>query len=71
MSTTGDKLNDIEWRFGITAASSSQDGSPFVQMRLDFENKDPVPIEMGIMEFYEFAGDIKRIQTQMSSIVGM
>ena len=36
-------------------------------MKLSFENYKPVSVEMGIMEFYEFAADIKHIQQEMSN----
>lgn len=66
--SSGDKLTDLEWRFGLTAAAScSNNGSAFVQMKLSFENYKPVSVEMGIMEFYEFAADIKHIQQEMSN----
>ncbi|KAH0792984.1 COMM domain-containing protein 7 [Histomonas meleagridis] len=65
--SSGDKLSDLEWRFGLTAASSSENGSAFVQMKLSFENNDPVSVEMGMKEFYEFAADIKHIQQQMEN----
>ena len=64
--STGDRLTDLEWRFGLTAASNSGSGTPFVQMRLAFESYEPVSVEMGMTEFYEFAADMKRIQSQMS-----
>lgn len=69
--STGDRLNDLEWRFGLTAASSSGSGTPFVQMRISFEHFDPVSVEMGMPEFYEFAADIKKIQEHMSSTLGI
>lgn len=65
--SSGDKLTDLEWRFGLTAASNNGQGTPFIQMRLEFENEKPVSLEMGMTEFYEFAGDIKRIQSQMAN----
>jgi len=65
--STGDKLTDLEWRFGLTATSDSNTSVPFIQMRLQFENAETVSLEMGMKEFYEFAGDIKKIQSQMSS----
>lgn len=69
--SSGDRLSDLEWRFGLTAASSSGTGTPFVQMRIAFENFDPVSVEMGMPEFYEFAADIKKIQDKMSSTLGI
>ncbi|EAY18144.1 HCaRG protein [Trichomonas vaginalis G3] len=69
--SSGDKLQDLEWRFGLTAASSTGAGTPFIQMRLQFENIQPVSIEMGMTEFYEFAADIKRIQAQMSNTLNI
>lgn len=69
--SSGDRLSDLEWRFGIMAASNSGPGAPFVQMRLAFENFDPVSVEMGMMEFYEFAADIKQIQEKMSNTLGV
>ena len=69
--SSGDRLSDLEWRFGLTAASSSGTGTPFVQMRIAFENFDPVSVEMGMTEFYEFAADIKKIQDKMSSTLGI
>lgn len=65
--SSGDKLQDLEWRFGLTAASNSGAGAPFIQMRLQFEKESPVSVEMGMTEFYEFAADIKRIQMQMAN----
>lgn len=69
--SSGDKLTDLEWRFGLTAASCSNNGSAFVQMKLSFENDSPVSVEMGIMEFYEFAADIKHIQQEMSNTLNI
>ena len=69
--SSGDKLTDLEWRFGLTAASNNGQGTPFIQMRLEFENDAPVSLEMGMTEFYEFAGDIKRIQSQMTNSMNL
>ena len=69
--SSGDKLTDLEWRFGLTAASNNGQGTPFIQMRLEFENDGPVSLEMGMTEFYEFAGDIKRIQSQMANSMNL
>jgi hypothetical protein len=69
--SSGDKLSDLEWRFGLTAASNSGAGAPFVQMRVSFEKLPPVSVEMGMLEFYEFAADIKRIQQQISTTLGI
>jgi hypothetical protein len=69
--SSGDKLSDLEWRFGLTAASNSGAGAPFVQMRVSFEKLAPVSVEMGMLEFYEFAADIKRIQQQISTTLGI
>jgi hypothetical protein len=69
--SSGDRLLDLEWRFGLTAASNSGAGAPFVQMRISFEKLEPVSVEMGILEFYEFASDIKNIQQQMSNTLGL
>ena len=63
-----DKLTDLEWRFGLTATGSGGGGNTFIQMRLQFENAEPVSAEMGMKEFYEFAGDIRRIQAKMSGV---
>lgn len=65
-NANSDKLTDLEWRFGLTATGSSGGGNTFIQMRLQFENTEPVSVEMGMKEFYEFASDIKRIQAKMS-----
>jgi hypothetical protein len=69
--SSGDKLVDLEWRFGLTAASNSGAGAPFVQMRVSFEKLPPVSVEMGMLEFYEFAADIKKIQQQISTTLGI
>jgi hypothetical protein len=69
--SSGDKLVDLEWRFGLTAASNSGAGAPFVQMRVSFEKLSPVSVEMGMLEFYEFAADIKKIQQQISTTLGI
>jgi hypothetical protein len=69
--SSGDRLLDLEWRFGLTAASNSGAGAPFVQMRISLEKVDPVSVEMGVLEFYEFASDIKNIQQQMSNTLGL
>lgn len=69
--SSGDRLQDLEWRFGLTAASSTGAGTPFIQMRLQFENEAPVSLEMGMTEFYEFAGDIKRIKSQMENSLSL
>lgn len=69
--SSGDKLSDLEWRFGLTAASGQGAGAPFVQMRIAFEKMDAVSVEMGMMEFYEFAADIKQIQERMSNTLGV
>ncbi|KAK8842754.1 COMM domain [Tritrichomonas musculus] len=67
----GDHLSDLEWRFGLTASSNNGPGSAFVQMRLSFESAEAVSVEMGMKEFYEFASDIKKIQTQMANSIGV
>jgi hypothetical protein len=69
--SSGDKLLDLEWRFGLTAASNQGAGAPFVQMRISFEKVEPVAVEMGMMEFYEFAADIKKIQQSMGNTLGI
>jgi hypothetical protein len=69
--SSGDQLVDLEWRFGLTAASNSGAGAPFVQMRVSFEKVAPVSVEMGMLEFYEFAADIKKIQQQISTTLGI
>lgn len=69
--SSGDRLSDLEWRFGLTAASNTGTSAPFVQFRLQFDSIEPVSVEMGMNEFYEFAGDIKRIQQQMSDSLGV
>ncbi|OHT13317.1 HCaRG protein [Tritrichomonas foetus] len=66
-----DRLSDLEWRFGLTASSNNGSGSAFVQMRLSFENAQPVSVEMGMKEFYEFASDIKKIQKTMAATLGV
>ena len=65
-----DRLSDLEWRFGLTAQSNSGPGAAFVQMRLSFQNSGSVSVEMGMKEFYEFASDIKKIQSQMAATLG-
>jgi hypothetical protein len=69
--SSGDKLIDLEWRFGLTAASNSGAAAPFVQMRVSFEKLPPVSVEMGMLEFYEFAADIKKIQQQITTTLGI
>ena len=69
--SSGDRLSDLEWRFGLTAAANSGQGAPFVQMRIAFENFEPVSVEMGMMEFYAFADDIRQIQERMASTLGI
>lgn len=65
--SSGERLVDLEWRFGLTVASSSGASPPFVQMRISFENQPPVSVEMDMRQFFEFASDVKRIQNQQSN----
>lgn len=65
-----DHLSDLQWRFGLTSSSNNGAGSAFVQMKLSFESAEAVAVEMGMKEFFEFAADMKKIQTQMSNAIG-
>nr|XP_050853155.1 COMM domain-containing protein 7-like [Vespula vulgaris] len=74
MEKTINKILDISWRFGVTAASSDSDkvGKSFLQLKLCLDEGSRVKdhfIEMSIPEFYKFLHDLEKAKINLDLLV--
>ncbi|XP_075542463.1 COMM domain-containing protein 7-like [Dermacentor variabilis] len=63
------QLRDVEWRFGVTVASSSQEprGS-FVQLRLALANGQDVHVEMNLAQFYSLCHEMEQAKLTLEAL---
>uniref|UniRef100_A0A1E1WZJ4 Putative tumor necrosis factor-mediated signaling pathway n=1 Tax=Amblyomma aureolatum TaxID=187763 RepID=A0A1E1WZJ4_9ACAR len=63
------QLRDVEWRFGVTVASSSQEprGS-FVQLRLSLANGQDVHVEMNLAQFYSLCHEMEQAKLTLEAL---
>uniref|UniRef100_A0A7S2DBL4 COMM domain-containing protein n=1 Tax=Octactis speculum TaxID=3111310 RepID=A0A7S2DBL4_9STRA len=65
------QLVDMEWKFGVTAASSeiAQIGSTFLHMKLVIDrgngSREDVFMELSLPQFYEFMADMEKVKSYM------
>lgn len=68
------KLVDMEWKFGVTAATDEMDrvGTTFLQIKFviakgDEENSDTESIymELSLQQFYELLGQLEKVKSLM------
>lgn len=63
------QLVDLEWKFGVTAASSevNQVGVTFLQMKLTIDRgngqREDVHMELSLQQFYQFMADMEKAKT--------
>ncbi len=62
------ELVDMEWKFGVTAASSelAQVGSTFLQLKLVVDKggaREQVFVELTLPQFYDFLADMEKAKT--------
>lgn len=68
------KLVDMEWKFGVTAASSeiNRVGQCFIQMKLivskNASETETIFVEMSLSEFYDFLHEMEKAKLKMDSI---
>ncbi|KAJ9447493.1 COMM domain-containing protein 7 [Diplonema papillatum] len=68
------KLVDMDWRFGVTAATSEShsDGSTFLQLKLVLENgageQERVYFELTLPQFYEFLATLESAKVKVGSL---
>ncbi|XP_046676472.1 COMM domain-containing protein 7-like isoform X2 [Homalodisca vitripennis] len=58
---------DIDWRFGVTGASSdkSQEGKIFFQLKITYntgEGLKDLPVEMDLNQFYMFLHELEKVK---------
>lgn len=63
------QLRDVEWRFGVTVASSSQEprGS-FVQLRLALASGQDVHVEMNLAQFYSLCHEMEQAKLTLEAL---
>jgi hypothetical protein len=68
---TVNQLEDIEWRFGVTASSSEMDrvGSTFLQMKLKRADKPVSNIELSLEQFYHFLGEMEKAEATLKQLI--
>ncbi len=68
---TVNQLEDIDWRFGVTASSSEMDrvGSTFLQMKLKRADKPVANIELSLEQFYQFLGEMEKADAQLKQLL--
>lgn len=62
------ELVDMEWKFGVTAASNelAQVGSTFLHLKLVIDkggHREDVFVELTLPQFYEFLADMEKAKT--------
>ncbi|XP_044311691.1 COMM domain-containing protein 7 [Varanus komodoensis] len=67
------QLADMEWRFGVTAASSElgKVGGVFLQLKLVVKKGsrvEPVYMELTLPQFYSFLHEMERAKTSLESL---
>ena len=64
-------LQDMEWKFGVTASSEELDsvGSTFLQMKFTLasgsNDDEKVHVEMSLPQFYEFLAKMETAKAEM------
>jgi hypothetical protein len=68
---TVNQLEDIDWRFGVTASSSEMDrvGSTFLQMKIKTADKPVSNIELSLEQFYHFLGEMEKAETTLKQLL--
>lgn len=73
--TTMRQLVDLEWKFGVTCASSESDkpvGKTFLQLKLLLDNKngqvESVYLELTLPQFYDFLAHMEKAKRAMDSV---
>ncbi|KAH9376362.1 hypothetical protein HPB48_023100 [Haemaphysalis longicornis] len=63
------QLRDVEWRFGVTVASSANEprGS-FVQMRLALAGGQDVHVEMNLAQFYSLCNEMEQAKLTLEAL---
>lgn len=66
---TVNQLEDIDWRFGLVAASKSMDqvGNTFLQMKIKRANQETVNVELTLEQFYSFLSSMEKAESTLNS----
>jgi hypothetical protein len=65
------QLQDIDWRFGVTASSSEMDrvGSTFLQMKIARQDRPVANVELSLEQFYHFLGEMEKAEATLKQLV--
>lgn len=66
---TVNRLEDIDWRFGVVAASRSMDkvGNTFLQMKIHRTDQPTANIELSLEQFYAFLSEMEKAEATLKS----
>jgi len=64
------RLEDVQWRFGVTASSDVQDkeGVPFVQLNLE-TTRESIPVEMSLEQFFTLSQELHKAHSIAQSLI--
>eukprot|EP00762_Andalucia_godoyi_P005839 ANDGO_06906.mRNA.1 COMM domain-containing protein 7 len=71
--TPSGRVVDMDWRFGVTAASSESHalagiGASYLQIKLTFENGTTQWAEMTLPQFYGLLADLERAKMELDAV---
>lgn len=64
------RLIDLDWSFGVTAASDDSDqvGKTYLQLKLTFEGQKNVFMELSLDQFYQFLAQMENCKSYLDFV---